>query len=138
MSENDKTFQLEILTPHRTVFSGDVTYLRAPGIEGSFGVLKDHIPFLTALDIGEIVVETGGKRRYFATSGGFVEVLDNVVSILAETAEASDDIDVDRAKRAKERAEKRLAQHDATVNLARARAALMRATVRLKVAFETH
>ncbi len=136
MSEHDKPFKLEILTPSRTVFSGDVTYVRAPGIEGSFGVLKNHIPFLTALDIGEIEVETEGKRRFFATSGGFVEVLDNVVSILAETAEASDEIDVERARRARERAEKRLAQHSAEINLARARAALMRATIRLKVASE--
>ncbi len=134
MSEHDKKFTLEILTPGRTVYSGDVTYLRAPGIEGSFGVLANHIPFLATLDIGEIKVEIGNKKRFFATSGGFVEVLNNAVSILAETAEAAEEIDVGRANQAKARAEKRLHERSAEVNVARARAALARALIRLKVA----
>ena len=134
MSEHDKKFTLEILTPGRIVYSGDATYLRAPGIEGSFGVLANHIAFLTALDIGEIEVEIGGKRHLFATSGGFAEVLNNTVSILAETAEAAEEIDIERAKQAKERAEKRLREHSADINVARARIALTRALTRLRVA----
>jgi len=134
MSEHDKKFTLEILTPACIVYSGEATYLRAPGIEGSFGVLANHIPFLTALDIGEIEVEIGNKKRFFATSGGFIEVLNNTISVLAETAEAAEEIDIQRAKQAKERAEKRLHEHSAEVNVARARAALARALTRLKVA----
>ncbi|NOY76600.1 MAG: F0F1 ATP synthase subunit epsilon [Calditrichaeota bacterium] len=134
MSEQDKKFTLEILTPVRIVYSGDATYLRAPGIEGSFGVLANHIPFLTALDIGEIEVEIGNKKRFFATSGGFVEVLNNTVSVLAETAEPAEEIDVQRAKQAKERAERRLREHSANINMTRAHAALTRALTRLKVA----
>ncbi len=134
MSEHDKKFALEILTPDRIVYSGEATYLRAPGTEGSFGVLANHIPFLTTLDIGEVEVEIGNKKRFFAISGGFAEVLNNTVSILAETAEAAEDIDVNRANEAKERAEKRLREHLAEVNVARARIALTRALTRLKVA----
>lgn len=134
MSEHDKKFTLEILTPDRIVYSGEASYLRAPGTEGSFGVLANHIPFLTTLDIGEIEVEIGNKKRFFATGGGFVEVLNNTVSILAETAEAAEEIDIERANQAKIRAERRLHERSGEVNVARARAALTRALTRLKVA----
>lgn len=134
MSEDDKSFTLEILTPDRVIFSGKVIHLRAPGIEGSFGVLKNHVPFLTALDIGEIEVETGDQKHFFVSGGGFAEVLNNVVSILAETAERADEIDVERAKKARERAEARLRARTEGVNINRARAALVRATTRLKIA----
>ncbi|GBD93042.1 ATP synthase epsilon chain [bacterium BMS3Abin05] len=134
MSEDDKSFMLEILTPDRVIFSGEIIYLRAPGIEGSFGVLKNHIPFLTALDIGEIEVETSDQKYFFAAGGGFAEVLNNVVSILAETAERADEIDVERAKKARERAEARLRARTEGVNANRARAALVRAMTRLKIA----
>jgi len=128
-----KRFKLEIVTPFRVVFSGEVNALVAPGIEGYFGVLPGHTPFLTALRVGEIKVTINNTERYFATSGGFAEVLTDTVTVLAETAEAATEIDVKRAMEAKARAERRL-QEKVGWDLDRARAALMRALNRLSVA----
>jgi F-type H+-transporting ATPase subunit epsilon len=130
-----KNYTLDIVTPTSTVFSGVVQSFSAPGIVGGFQVLVNHAPLLSAIGIGEmkIVDEAGVKSRY-STSGGFVEVRDNKVIVLAETAERSDLIDTERAQRAKERATERLAQQDAAINEERARAALARSLNRLKVA----
>jgi F-type H+-transporting ATPase subunit epsilon len=130
-----KTYTLDIVTPTSTVFSGVVQSFSAPGIVGGFQVLVNHAPLLSAIGIGElkIVDEAGAKSRY-STSGGFVEVKDNKVIVLAETAERSDLIDTERAQRAKERATARLEQRDAAINEERARAALARSLNRLKVA----
>lgn len=103
-------FLLEVVTPYRLVVSQQVEELTAPGIEGEFGVLPGHIPFFTTLKIGEVMFRTGKEQRHMAVSWGFVEVLSDRVTILAEAAELSPEIDVDRAKLAKERAEKNLKQ----------------------------
>ena len=131
----DKAFKLEIVTPKKIVFSGDVTSFSAPGVAGGFQVLKSHAPFLSNIAIGEVkLVDAAGSESRFATSGGFVEVHDNKVILLAETAERSDEIDVARAEIAKERARKRLAAKTAEIDVDRARLALFRALNRLKVA----
>ena len=131
----EKVFKLEIVTPKKIVFSADVISFSAPGVAGGFQVLRSHAPFLSNIGIGEVkLVEASGSEARFATSGGFVEVHDNKVILLAETAERSDEIDVTRAETAKERARKRLAAKTAEIDVDRARLALFRALNRLKVA----
>jgi F-type H+-transporting ATPase subunit epsilon len=103
-------FLLEVVTPHRLVVSQEVEEITAPGVEGEFGVLPGHTPFFTTLKVGEVVYRTGKDERHMAVTWGFVEVLSERVTILAEAAELAPEIDVERAKRARERAEKRLKQ----------------------------
>ncbi len=130
-----KQFRLEIVTPRRTLFAAEVTSFSAPGVVGGFQVLVNHAPLLAALETGEVtLVEPGGAEARFATSGGFVEVRNNTVVLLAETAERSDEIDVVRARAARERAQARLSQRAQDVDLERARASLRRAVNRLTVA----
>jgi F-type H+-transporting ATPase subunit epsilon len=127
-------FALEVVTPERVAYSGQVASLQAPGSEGSFGVLAGHVPLLTSLQIGRLrFVEEGGSEIQMAISGGFVEVGREQVAVLAETAERAEDIDVDRAREARARASERLTQKE-EVDAARAEAALARALNRLKVA----
>ena len=126
--------RLEIVTPSRMVLSEDVEIVVATGTEGEFGVLHDHIPFLSTLQEGELRYRQGGQLHYMAVSGGFAEVLPDKVTVLAESAENAREIDIDRAERARERAEKRLAQAKRDeIDWARAESALKRAMIRLKV-----
>ena len=131
----EKAFKLEIVTPKKIVFSGDVTSFSAPGVAGGFQVLKSHAPLLSNIAIGEVkLLDKGGAEARFATSGGFVEVHEDKVVMLAETAERSGDIDVTRAEAARDRARKRLKEKAADIDIQRARLALFRAMNRLKVA----
>lgn len=130
-------FKLEIVTPTRMVFSGDVKHVRAPGVAGYFGVLAHHIPFVAPIKIGIIEVNVDSTTINFTTSGGFVEVFDNTMTILAETAERVTEIDVDRAQNAKERALKRLHDKTSDIDVPRARLALARALNRLEAASRT-
>ena len=131
----EKAFKLEIVTPKKVAFSGDVTSFSAPGVVGGFQVLKSHAPLLSNIAVGEVkLVDLAGNESHFATSGGVVEVHDNKVIMLAETAERSDEIDVARAEAARDRARKLLADKKADVDFDRARLALFRALNRLKVA----
>lgn len=127
-------FALEVVTPERVAYSGQVASLQAPGSEGSFGVLAGHIPLLTSLQIGRLrFVEEGGSEIQMAISGGFVEVGREQVAVLAETAERVEEIDVARAEAARQRAEERLARaREERVDVARAEAALARAINRLR------
>ncbi len=129
-----KKIELEILTPERSVYRGEVLAARLPGAEGYFGVEPGHTLFLAALGIGEIKVQTAEETHYFATSGGIAEVLPHSISVLATTAEPAAAIDVHRAQQAKERAEKRLREGRQSWDVARAKAALMRALNRIRVA----
>jgi F-type H+-transporting ATPase subunit epsilon len=134
-----RTFQLEIVTPDRVVRSdAEVTSVVAPGSEGYLGIMAGHAPLLTELKVGRIDVKRDDNTGIaFATSGGFMEVSENSVIILADTAEPAEDIDVQRATEAKARAEERLAARtDPEVDAARAEVALMRALNRLHVAEE--
>lgn len=127
------TLQLEVVTPDKTVVSGEVEMAVCPGIEGEFGVLPKHVSLLSALKIGGLRYRTGGKDEYVFISGGFADVNNDVLTVLAESAELADSIDTARAMAAKERAEKRIASHDEKVDMTRAEAALQRAIVRLQL-----
>ena len=128
------TLQLEVVTPDKTVVSGEVEMAVCPGIEGEFGVLPKHVSLLSALKIGGLRYRSGGKDEHVFISGGFADVNNDVLTVLAESAELADSIDSARAMAAKERAEKRLASHDEKVDMTRAEAALQRAIVRLQLA----
>jgi len=131
----DSTFMVEIVTPERILFRDEVQFLVAPGTEGELGVLRNHAPLVGALKIGVLrYKDKNGAQKKMALSGGFMEVVDNIARVLAETAEQGDDIDILRAKAARERAEKRLQAREETVNLTRAEMALKRAIARLKAA----
>ena len=126
--------RLEIVTPDQVVLSTDVDYVGAPGVDGEFGVLAGHIPLLTALSIGTLVYRIGNKDYMAFIAGGFAEVADNKISILAQAAELADNIDVERAEKAKERAENLLAKGGLTDREYKiAEAKLQRALVRLSV-----
>jgi len=127
----EEQLHLEIVTPDSTVLSEDVEYVGVPGAVGQFGVMKNHIPFLSALAIGSLYYRKDGSNSYVFVSGGFAEVTANAISILAESAESVEEIDVQRARQAKERAEERLRQQQESFDQARAEAALKRAIQRL-------
>lgn len=131
----DKNFQLDIVTPARTVYSGEVQSFTAPGVVGNFQVLFNHAPLLSAIGIGEIkVVDAKGTHLHFATSGGFVEVKTNKVILLAESAEGEEEINLERAEKSKRRAEERLASKQSDLDFERSRIALLRSINRLKIA----
>lgn len=103
-----KTFHLEIITPTRVFDEGQVNYLRAPSTDGLFGVMAGHVSAMMSLDVGEIKIERSGVTKYMATSGGYAEIKDNHVQLLVETAEPAEDIDIQRARAAYERAKEAL------------------------------
>src|SRR5208337_1890700 len=130
----EKQLLLEVVTPDRMVLSTEADVVVCPGVEGQFGVLFGHIPFLSALDIGEMYYRSGNKTEFLAVAGGFAEVTGSKVTIVAEAAELGQEIDVERARRAKERAERRLAAAKTEeIDYVRAEVALCRAMVRVKV-----
>jgi F-type H+-transporting ATPase subunit epsilon len=131
--------QLEVVTPDRWVVSEPVDIVMAMGALGEFGILANHIPFLTPLQPGELRFRKENQLEYMVVTGGFAEVSNNKVTVLAEAAERAREIDLDRAKRARERAEKRLAQAKSeAIDYVRAEAALKRALLRLSIAEKTH
>lgn len=131
----DNTFMVEIVTPEQILFKNEVQFLVVPELNGELGVLKNHAPMIAALDVGVLrYTDPAGKINKIALSGGFMEVIYNEVRVLAETAEQGSEIDVLRAKAAKERAEKRLQAINENINHARAEMALKRAVARLKAA----
>lgn len=128
------TFQLEIVTPRKVVYSGDADSFSAPGVEGGFQVLVNHAPLLAGIGVGEVKVrDAAGHETHYATSGGVVEVKRNRVVLMAETAEREDEIDAARAESARDRAKRRLSEADAGTDVERARLALARALNRLRV-----
>ncbi len=129
--------RLEVVTPSGAKIDEDVDIVNAPGYGGDFGVLANHAPFLSTIKIGTLTYENGKKRESLMISGGFCEVSNNKITFLVESAEVGSEIDVERAMRAKERAEKRLAQaaqQTDNFNRRRAEISLQRAVARLKVA----
>jgi len=129
-----KGFQLEIVTPERRVVSLVAEDLAAPGFEGQFGALPGHTPYLCRTRIGELSFRSEGKRCFLAVSDGFAEVLPDKVTILVDTAEKPEEVDLERAKRARERAEqkmKSLTLEDK--EFLSAQAALQRAITRIKL-----
>ena len=126
------TFSIEIVTPTHVITEENVSYLRCPGIDGSFGVMAGHTDAVIALGVGEVKVEVGNKGKWIATSGGFVDISPEKVLLLLETAEQSFEIDVERAKAAVKRAKDRI-ENKGQIDVSRAEAALIRAINRLRV-----
>jgi F-type H+-transporting ATPase subunit epsilon len=127
--------RLKVVTPGRLVLDEEVDEVTAPGVKGEFGVLPNHISFLTLLEPGEMSYKQGTTRRFLAISGGYAEVLDNVMTVLAPAAEFGVEIDVNRARAAREKAERRLSEiHFEDKNFAAAEQALRKSLVRLQVA----
>ena len=113
------------------MFAEEVDMLIAPGIDGQLGILPQHAPLMTVLQPGELTIRKGGEDTYLAVTGGFLEVLANRVSILADACERSDEIDEGRAQAAVQRAQERVAGQSSQVELERALASMRRAQVRL-------
>jgi len=127
--------RLRLVTPVRLLLDEAVDEVTAPGVLGEFGVLPNHIAFLTLLAPGEMSYKQGAKSTRLAIGGGYAEVLNNVMTVLADAAEFAEEIDIDRAHRAKERAEKKItALGPEDREFATCEAALKRALVRLQVA----
>jgi len=129
-----ETFQLEIVTPEKKVVETAAEEVQIPGKNGYLGVLPGHAPLITELSVGEITFRENSTVQRLAVAWGFAEVLPDKVTILAETAERPAEIDVERARKSKERAEQRLSSGDPTVDVDRALDALHRAEARLDVA----
>jgi F-type H+-transporting ATPase subunit epsilon len=128
------TFQLEIVTPEKKVVDTTAEEVQIPGKNGYIGVLPGHAPLITELSVGEIIFRENSVEQRLAVAWGFSEVLPNKVTILAESAERPSEIDVARARKAKERAEQRLTSGDTAVDVERALDALHRADARIDVA----
>lgn len=128
-------FELVVVTPERQVLRETAVELQLPGAGGCLGILPGHAPLMTELGIGELVFHAAGKEStHLAIIRGFAEVLGDRVTVLAETAEFAEEIDVARAAAAKARAEKRLAAGDPNIDWDRAAVSLQRALIRLQVA----
>src|SRR5215475_10183671 len=134
----DNTIELTIVTPERSVVHERVDELGIPGREGYFGILPGHAPLFSELKIGEVGYRKCSRWAYLAVAWGFVEVQPDQVRILAESAERAQEIDIDRAKRAKERAEQRLTRAGDDIDYDRARIALERAVIRIQVGGKGH
>ena len=125
--------KLEIITAEQVVYSDDVDVVVAPGSEGELGILPHHASLMTSLQPGEIQVRKDGEDVFLAVSGGFLEIMDNKVTILADSAERSEEIDEARVQEAMKRAEERLAARSSDMDMERAVGALRRSQTRLKV-----
>ena len=129
------TFNLDIVTPTRNLEEMVVSYVRCPGLDGSFGIMANHQEGIFSLDIGEIMIKTKSETKYLSTSGGFAEIVNDGVSILVETVESALDIDIPRAEAALQRARDRKSSSDnENLDQARLESALSRALNRLQVA----
>ncbi len=135
---DEKTFKLDMVAPDRIVYKGRVRSFSSPGELGAFQVLYNHAPLLSSLVVGEIkFTDEDGSTKYYATSGGFVEVRENRVLALLDAAERADEIDIDRARESKKRALDRIKSRASDLDMARAKRSLERANNRLKVAQRT-
>jgi F-type H+-transporting ATPase subunit epsilon len=131
--------QLEIVTPERQAWSGEVDAVFCPGIEGELGVLPHHAPLLSTLGIGELRIRTGDQEEYFAIAGGFVQVRPDKVVVMAELADLSSEIDLEAAEEARNEAQRAIQQgFEEPADLARARAAMERALLHIRVAERRH
>ena len=129
------TFNLDVVTPTRNLEEMVVSYIRCPGLDGSFAIMANHQEGIFSLDIGEIMIKTKSETKYLSTSGGFAEIVNDGVSILVETVESASDIDIPRAKAALQRARDRKSSSDnENLDQARMENALSRALNRLQVA----
>lgn len=132
MAEDNKNFELKIITPERTFFEGQVSMVEFNTTEGRIGVYKNHIPLTVIIKPGVLTI-TGEKVLKAALHSGFAQIMQDKITILAEVIEWPDEIDLGRAEAAKDRAEKLLAEHASTTDIARAETALGRAVARINV-----
>ena len=129
------TFNLDIVTPTRNLDEMVVSYVRCPGLDGSFGIMANHQEGIFSLDIGEIMIKTNSETKYYSTSSGFAEIANDGVCILVETVESASDIDISRAEAALQRARDRKSNSDKeNLDQVRLESALSRALIRLRVA----
>lgn len=126
--------QLDIVTPERNVYSDEVDMVTAPGVEGELGILPRHAPLMTALQPGELRIRKGDQVEFFAIGGGFMEVRPDHIIVLADSAERADEIDIERAETARQRAERMLKEGVPEGQIEAIEGALRRSRVRLKVA----
>jgi len=127
--------KLDIVTPERVVFSAEgLDAVIAPGSDGELGILPSHAPLMTTLGFGELRARKGAEETPFSIAGGFLEVRDNVVTVLADVAERADEIDIERARQARERAAAQLATREGDVDVALVQAAMRRAVLRERIA----
>jgi len=134
----DNAINVVIVTPEREVVRDQVDELQIPGADGYFGVLPGHAPLFSELKVGEVSYRKANRWTYLSVAWGFVEVLPEQVRILAETAERAQEIDVERAMRAKQRAEELISRGGEDVDYGRALVALERAIIRIQVSQKTH
>lgn len=134
MAEGNRVFKIEIITPDRVFYTGEADFLEFTTADGEIGVYKDHIPLTTVLAPGIVTIHNGDDIKSAAVHAGFAEILGDRVSLLAEVAEWPDEIDVERAEAAKARAEERLQNHTADVDVKRAEFALRKALIRIDTA----
>lgn len=131
----DNLFDLKIITPDRVFYSGKASFLELNTVEGEIGIYKNHIPMTTVLEPGiSTITEEGGNKKEAALHTGFMEILGDRITILAEIAEWPDEIDRNRAQEAKIRAERRLQNDKSNINITRAELALHKALVRIELA----
>ncbi len=126
-------YNVEIVTPIRELKLENVSYLRCPGLDGSFGIMNNHLEGIFALSVGEIKVSQNKKSDYYAIGGGFAEIFNDSVKLLVESLEKSNEIDSDRANKSLKRAEQRKTEKNSEINDARVEASLVRASNRLRV-----
>ncbi len=131
---SDKTIHFKIITPEKIVYEDDVDAIYAQGEAGSFGVLPNHIPFMSVLAVDVAKIEKNGETKMFSIIGGAFQFKNNEAIILTEVAECGSDIDTTRAQHAKERAEARLSSAETQKDIKIANAAIARAMARLKAA----
>lgn len=133
MADESRNFQVEIITPERVFYAGEATMIEFTSVEGDMGVYKHHIPLTTVLAPGIVTITEEDGQKKAAVHAGFAEILGEKVTLLAEIAEWPDEIDPDRAERAKKRAEERLAAKEESLDVARAELALKKALVRISL-----
>lgn len=133
MADNDKMFQVKIITPDRIFYTGEAEMVEFNTTSGAIGVYKNHIPVTTVLSPGAVIIHEPEGEKIAAVHAGFAEILSDQVTFLAEIAEWPEEIDVNRANEAKKRAEDRLAAKTADTDIARAEFALRKALVRIDV-----
>jgi len=131
--------QLEIVTPEKLAYQGEVDSVQLPGSEGELGVLPHHAPLVSTLGAGELRLRKGGEEEFFAIVGGFLQVLPDKVVVMAETADMASDIDLEKAQEARRQAEQALESgYVEGADLAAARASLQAALLRIRVAERRH
>lgn len=130
------TFKLEILTPSRKFYEGDIEMVVAKSIDGEIGIMKGHVPMVVAIGVGPVRIQQNGEWKEAALTEGFMEITQEKTVILVDTAEWPEEIDVERARTAKQRAEERLQKQLSKIEYIRSRAALARALARLKITKE--